>query len=92
MPGLGRRTRSDESRLMLWLERPRLRGAPDLLLAPIHATGAGEDQTYEYLKLIEKRKSEFEAGRCSTWRRRGPSRNCTCWDTTAATRRTGQPC
>ena len=63
MPGLGRRTRSDESRLMLWLERPRLRGAPDLLLAPIHATGAGEDQTYEYLKLIEKRKSEFEAGR-----------------------------
>ena len=63
VPGLGRRTRSDESRLMLWLERPRLLGAPDLLLAPIHATGAGEDQTYEYLKLIEKRKSEFEAGR-----------------------------
>ncbi|HEY1205756.1 MAG TPA: UvrD-helicase domain-containing protein, partial [Bryobacteraceae bacterium] len=63
VPGLGRRTRSDESRLMLWLERPRLRGAPDLLLAPIHATGAGEDQTYEYLKLIEKRKSELEAGR-----------------------------
>jgi ATP-dependent helicase/nuclease subunit A len=63
VPGLGRRTRSDESRLMLWLERPRLRGAPDLLLAPIHATGAGEDQTYEYLKLIEKRRSEFEAGR-----------------------------
>jgi len=63
VPGLGRRARSDESRLMLWLERPRLRGAPDLLLAPIHATGAGEDQTYEYLKLIEKRKSELEAGR-----------------------------
>jgi ATP-dependent exoDNAse (exonuclease V) beta subunit len=63
VPGLGRRTRSDESRLMLWLERPRLRGAPDLLLAPIHATGAGEDRTYGYLKLIEKRKSEFEAGR-----------------------------
>jgi ATP-dependent helicase/nuclease subunit A len=48
---------------MLWLERPRLRGAPDLLLAPIHATGAGADQTYEYLKLVEKRKSELEAGR-----------------------------
>jgi ATP-dependent exoDNAse (exonuclease V) beta subunit len=63
VPGLGRRTRSDESRLMLWLERPRLREASDLLLAPIHATGAGEDQTYEYLKLIERRKSEFEAGR-----------------------------
>jgi ATP-dependent exoDNAse (exonuclease V) beta subunit len=63
VPGLGRRARSDESRLMLWLERPRLRGAPDLLLAPIHATGAGADRTYEYLKLIEKRKSELEAGR-----------------------------
>jgi len=63
VPGLGRRTRSDESRLMLWLERPRLRGEPDLLLAPIHATGAGADQTYEYLKLMEKRKSELEAGR-----------------------------
>jgi ATP-dependent exoDNAse (exonuclease V) beta subunit len=63
VPGLGRRTRSDESRLMLWLERPRLRGAPDLLLAPIHATGAGADRTYEYLKLIEKRKSELETGR-----------------------------
>jgi len=63
VPGLGRRTRSDESRLMLWLERPRLRGAPDLLLAPIHAADAGADQTYEYLKLIEKRKSKLEAGR-----------------------------
>ena len=63
VPGLGRRTKSDESRLMLWLERPRLRSEPELLLAPIHATGAGQDQTYEYLKLIEKRKSEFEAGR-----------------------------
>ena len=63
VPGLGRKTRSDESRLMLWLERPRLGGAPDLLLAPIQATGADGDRTYEYLKLIEKRKSEFEAGR-----------------------------
>ena len=25
---------------MIWLERPRLAGAPDLLMAPIHATGA----------------------------------------------------
>ena len=63
VPGLGRRTKSDESRLMLWLERPRLRSEPELLLAPIHATGADQDQTYEYLKLVEKRKSEFEAGR-----------------------------
>jgi len=63
VPGLGRTTRSDEGSLMLWLERPRLRGAPELLLAPIHATGAALDQTYDYLKRIEARKSEFEAGR-----------------------------
>ena len=63
VPGLGRTTRADEARLMLWLERPRLGGVPELLLAPIHATGSGPDQTYDYLKSIEARKSEFEAGR-----------------------------
>ena len=63
VPGLGRTTRGDEARLMLWLERPRLGGVPELLLAPIHATGSGPDQTYDYLKSIEARKSEFEAGR-----------------------------
>ncbi|HEX3880513.1 MAG TPA: UvrD-helicase domain-containing protein [Bryobacteraceae bacterium] len=63
VPGLGRTTRSDEARLMLWLERPRLRGAPELLLAPISATGAEPDRTYSYLKRVEVRKSEFEAGR-----------------------------
>ena len=63
VPGLGRTTRADEARLMLWLERPRLGNAPELLLTPIHATGSGPDQTYDYLKRIEARKAEFEAGR-----------------------------
>lgn len=63
VPGLGRRPRTDESRLMLWLERPRLGGKADLLMAPIHATGADHDRTYDYLKLIDARKSEYEAGR-----------------------------
>ena len=62
VPGLGRTTQTAPS-LMLWLERPRLGGVPELLLAPIHATGSGPDQTYDYLKSIEARKSEFEAGR-----------------------------
>jgi ATP-dependent exoDNAse (exonuclease V) beta subunit len=63
VPGLGRKSRSEEARLMLWLERPRLGGAADLLMAPIHATGADHDRTYDYLKLIDARKSEYEAGR-----------------------------
>jgi ATP-dependent exoDNAse (exonuclease V) beta subunit len=63
VPGLGHRPRSEEARLMLWLERMRLGGAADLLMAPIHATGADHDRTYDYLKLIDARKSEYEAGR-----------------------------
>jgi ATP-dependent exoDNAse (exonuclease V) beta subunit len=63
VPGLGRKTRSDDSRLMMWLVRPRLGAEPDLLLAPIHATGADRDRTFDYLKLIEARKSEYESGR-----------------------------
>jgi len=63
VPGLGRRSRGDESRLMLWLERPRLGVTPELLMAPIHATGADSDATYAYLKLIDSRKSDYELGR-----------------------------
>jgi ATP-dependent exoDNAse (exonuclease V) beta subunit len=63
VPGLGRKTRSDDSRLMMWLVRPRLGAEPDLLLAPIHATGADHDRTFDYLKYIEARKSEYESGR-----------------------------
>ena len=63
LPGLGRKPRNEDSRLMLWQERPQLGTDPDLLLAPLPATGAGEDTTYNYLKRIEARKAEFEAGR-----------------------------
>ena len=63
LPGLGRKPRSDDPHLMLWLERPRLGSAPDLLMAPIHAIGADRDRTYDYLKLIDSRKAENEVGR-----------------------------
>ncbi len=63
VPGLGHEPRKDETRLMLWLERPRIGGKSDLLLAPIHATGADNDQTYNYLKRIDGIKSEHESGR-----------------------------
>jgi ATP-dependent exoDNAse (exonuclease V) beta subunit len=63
VPGLGRKPKADESRLMMWLERPRLDGDTDLLLAPIHATGAEEDKTYRYLKRVDSFKSDHESGR-----------------------------
>ncbi|MBN2242295.1 MAG: UvrD-helicase domain-containing protein [Acidobacteria bacterium] len=63
VPGLGRPPKAEESRLMLWLQRPRLNEETDLLLAPIHATGAEEDKTYMYLKRVDSFKSEHESGR-----------------------------
>ena len=63
VPGLGRQPRADEKRLMLWLERPRLNKETDLLIAPVHATGAEEDKTYKYLKRVDSFKSAHEAGR-----------------------------
>jgi len=63
VPGLGRRPRVDDARLMLWLERPRLGGSPDLLLAPVHAAGAGPDRIYDYLRHVDARKEEYETGR-----------------------------
>jgi ATP-dependent exoDNAse (exonuclease V) beta subunit len=55
--------RADSARLLLWLERPRVDGGPDLLMAPIHATGAEPDRIYEYLKKIDGIKARHEAGR-----------------------------
>ena len=63
VPGLGRQPKADEARLMLWLERPRLNEETDLLLAPISATGADRDNTYEYLKRVDSFKSDHESGR-----------------------------
>jgi ATP-dependent helicase/nuclease subunit A len=63
VPGLGRKPRGDDSRLLRWLERPRLGGDADLLMAPIHATGNEADRTYEYLKDIDALKLQHESGR-----------------------------
>ncbi len=63
VPGLGRPPRADASRLLRWLERPRLGEAADLLMAPIHATGDDSDRIYGYLKQIDALKAQHEAGR-----------------------------
>lgn len=63
VPGLGHPPRRDEPRLLLWMERPRERAAPDLLLAPIREAGAEKDPVYDYVKELERAKGEHEAAR-----------------------------
>ena len=58
LPGLGAVPRSDDPRLLLWLEH---RG--ELLLAPIAESGGREDPIYRYLASIELRKSDQETAR-----------------------------
>lgn len=63
LPGLGYPPRREEPRLLLWMERPRERAAPDLLLAPIREAGAEKDPVYDYVKELERAKDEHEAAR-----------------------------
>jgi hypothetical protein len=68
VPGLGRAPRGDDRKLFLWMEQPRKDGdgAAELLLAPIHATGADDDPIYRWLQHLETEKEGLESGRCST--------------------------
>ncbi len=65
VPGLGRAPRAEDARLFLWMEQPRGAGdgAADLLLAPIHETGAEEDPIYRWLRKLDAEKEHLEAGR-----------------------------
>lgn len=65
VPGLGRKTRGDDKRLLYWRERI-LSGEPRLLLAPMEAVGAdrGQQGTIEdYLREIEKERAIEEEKR-----------------------------
>jgi ATP-dependent exoDNAse (exonuclease V) beta subunit len=62
VPGLGRSQRNDDKKLFLWMEQPR-RGTPDstdLLMAPIHETGADGDPIYVWLEKLNAEKESFE--------------------------------
>ena len=63
IPGVDRTIKSNERKLILWFERPNRDGDSDLLLAPIEARGKKTDQVYQYLQLVEQRKSSYETGR-----------------------------
>ncbi|MBI5562494.1 MAG: PD-(D/E)XK nuclease family protein, partial [Deltaproteobacteria bacterium] len=60
MPGLGRWTRGEDKKLILWAER----GA-DLLLAPIEkrTKGAPESRLYNFLAGVDKEKARLESVR-----------------------------
>ena len=62
LPGLGRRTRGEDQRLLMWLEYMG-RNESRLLLAPIHEMGGDRDPLYEYLRKIYKEKDEHESTR-----------------------------
>jgi ATP-dependent helicase/nuclease subunit A len=63
MPGLGRRPRHDEEKLLYWLERGRESGDSDLLLAPISAHGEDKNPMAAYLQRLDKAKGRFEDSR-----------------------------
>lgn len=63
IPGLGKRSRVDQSRLMYWLERNASNGNTDLLLAPIKGADEKEDSIYRYLHSLVKQKDRMEDGR-----------------------------
>ncbi len=63
IPGVNRSTRSDEKKLLLWFERPKLHRGSNLLLAPITLSGDNTKKVYQYLQLVEQKKSFYENGR-----------------------------
>jgi ATP-dependent exoDNAse (exonuclease V) beta subunit len=65
LPGLDRKSRNDDKRLLAWLERPsEASGDSELLIAPIKETGSeGDDAIGKYLNKIEQEKSHHESQR-----------------------------
>ncbi len=59
IPGLDRTPAHGEPPLFLW----KARADGQLLLAPIHETGAEENRAYDYLKALEREAEDTEAGR-----------------------------
>ncbi|HEV2614528.1 MAG TPA: UvrD-helicase domain-containing protein [Gammaproteobacteria bacterium] len=63
LPGLGRPTRPDSSKLLLWSERINYLGEPELLVAPLKHKSESENKTYQYLKREESKRAYYEMQR-----------------------------
>ncbi|HXH54810.1 MAG TPA: UvrD-helicase domain-containing protein [Gammaproteobacteria bacterium] len=63
VPGMGRRTRGDSVRLLLWEERIGLIQDSYFLMAPIKRVGNVVDPIYTFLKRQEDRRAAYEFNR-----------------------------
>lgn len=63
VPGMGRRTMRDPSRLLLWEERVGVLKDSYLMMAPIKSVGEVSDPIYAYLKQQADRRAAYEANR-----------------------------
>ena len=62
LPGLARRSRSDDPQLLLWSENPYPAGY-ELLLAPVKASDEDNSPVYDFIRGLEKKKQYHEEGR-----------------------------
>jgi len=62
VPGLHRKGRGDETRLLLWAESPYGQ-QQDLLLAPIKEAGQEISPVYDFVKRLEDERQSYESGR-----------------------------
>ncbi len=62
LPGLSRRSRSDDPQLLLWSELPDP-GEAALLLAPVKASDEDSSPVYDFIRGLEKKKQYHEEGR-----------------------------
>ncbi len=63
LPGLGRTSRGDDQKLLLWAEQPAAHGAEALLLAPIHASEEDSDPIYAWIQRHHAHRQHLEDGR-----------------------------
>ena len=63
LPGLERRTRSNDTQLLLWREWVAAHGRTELLLSPPQRAGGERDATYEHLRREESLKNRLESTR-----------------------------
>jgi ATP-dependent helicase/nuclease subunit A len=63
LPHLEKQPPYDREQLLLWMEKPRENSQNRLILAPMHATGADKDKTYDHIKQQHAAKADHEIGR-----------------------------
>lgn len=63
LPCLTNLPRAEQKDILMWAEHQSDLGEAQLLLAPIHSGGASDNNHYEYLRQLERRRSGNEAVR-----------------------------